>query len=225
MLSRRIRRAKVKTTKKTHTHSQLLGAKFEAKVRGALIELENEGVPFSVSKLLERAGANRTTLYTKRNTDGSVIHEDLLKEIDQTRKRVISKFNTGNALTKQDDDQPRRNDLLKKLKVAAGELLVLDSKLAAETQLREVAVREARRWATEAYALGYAVRRLCISGATPSTISSLMGEIERRQLADVDDAVRSSDALLAELVVHLSSEGSPPLSLRGAAPKKREGRR
>ncbi|MBT9500037.1 MAG: hypothetical protein IV092_02235 [Burkholderiaceae bacterium] len=196
-----------------------MGAEFEAKVKAALVQLENEGLPFTTTKLLERADVNRTTLYTKSNADGSAIHEDLLEEIQKSKMRVISKSKTGSAVKRNDDDEPRRNDLLKKLKVAAGELLVLNAQLSAETQLREVAMREARRWATEAYALGCTLRRLCIAGALPSAVSSVMGEIERRQLADVDEAACSSDALLAELVIHLSSDGGPSRSLRNANPK------
>jgi hypothetical protein len=198
-----------------------VGAEFEAKVRETLVLLENEGVPFSTTTLLERAALNRTTLYTKSNADGSAIHKDLLRDIQKCKERVIEKDRASSIQKKEDGDEPRRSDLIKKLKVAAGELLLLNAQLAAETKLREVAMREARRWATEAYAVGGALRRLCIASATPSTISALMGEIERRQLADVDEAVRSADALLTELVVHLSSDSSPLLSLRGSVQKAR----
>jgi hypothetical protein len=171
------------------------GATFERDVRAHMAELVAKGASFSILKLLEGAGTNRSTLYTKHE-DGSHVHKKLMEDIDLARKSLAKAISVVEAVAVQPVVGKRE-------KVLVGELHLMRANLNKQGNLLKQTERDLRHWAHCAYVMALAYQKLTKAGGLPPLIRTSIAAAEADfglgEGATRAEAVRAAGDLVREL--------------------------
>ena len=164
---------------------------FETRVRDALAELESDpDQEISASAVIARAGANRSTLYTKRKHDRSIyVHQDLIDDIDKAVTSRTEHLAKGVAADSSAGPVADANAPVTDIAELANE--AVRQRAAAEAAGRQAKNASRSQRETEGRALVFALALQSIwpiGKPSPEMLTRAVQELSDRLLSETPDA-------------------------------------